>query len=84
MKKCTVCGKEVNRLDYGSLTIKAITKIKILGEYVKNKQKTLGLILCNECRVQITNDIMSRAMGTKKEEEVGCNHDCVNCDGARI
>lgn len=82
MKKCTVCGKQVNRLDYGSLTIKSITKMEILGEHVKNKQTTLGLILCNECRVQITNDIMNRVMGAK--EEKGCNHDCASCDGARI
>ena len=83
MKKCTICGEKVNRLDYGTLKIKANTKIEILGEYVKNKQTMLDLTLCNGCRVQITNDIMERIMGAKKKE-AGCNGDCANCDGARI
>ena len=82
MKKCTVCGAKINRLDYGTLHVKSVTKIEILGEYVKNKQTTLNLTLCNACRAQITNDIMERVMGAKKE--LGCDHDCANCDGARI
>lgn len=81
MKKCTVCGMDVNKLDYGRLKVKAITKIQILGESVKNKNTTLDLVLCNKCRAEIVDAIMGRVMQNK---EVGCSGDCANCDGARV
>ena len=82
MKKCTVCGMNVNKLDYGRLKVKAITNIQILGETVKNKNTTLDLILCNKCRAEIINNIMAQVMDAKKE--AGCTGDCAACDGARI
>ena len=82
MKKCTVCGMNVNKLDYGRLKVKAITKMQVLGESVKNKNTTLDLILCNKCRAEVINDIMARVMNAKNES--GCNGKCAECDGARI
>lgn len=72
---------DVNKLDYGRLKVKAITKIQILGESVKNKNTTLDLVLCNKCRAEIVDAIMGRVMQNK---EVGCSGDCTNCDGARL
>lgn len=82
MKKCTVCGKQIDRLDYGELKAKTVTKLEVLGEFVKNKQTTLSLILCKKCRTEITSDLVDRILHCK--DEVGCSHDCANCDGARI
>lgn len=82
MKKCTVCGMNVNKLDYGRLKVKAITNIQILGETVKNKNTTLDLVLCNKCRAVVINDLMEKVLSAKKE--IGCAGDCASCDGARI
>ena len=82
MKKCTVCGKQVDRLNYGDLEIRAITKIEVLGEKVKNKNTTLNLTLCSDCRLELSGKIMKEILGRK--EEVGCSGKCAECDGARI
>lgn len=83
MKKCTVCGMNVNKLDYGRLTVKAITRINVLGETIKNKNITLDLVLCNKCRAEFVNDILDRMLKAEKKE-TGCNGKCAECDGARI
>jgi hypothetical protein len=54
MKKCTVCGKQVDRLNYGDLKIRAITQIEVLGEKAKSKSTTLNLTLCKDCRTEIS------------------------------
>jgi hypothetical protein len=81
MKKCTVCGKQVDRLNYGDLKIRAITKIEVLGETVKNKETTLNLTLCKDCRTELSGKIMNEILERK---EVGCSGKCAECDGARI
>lgn len=82
MKKCTVCGRQVDRLNYGDLKIRAITKIEVLGETVKNKETTLNLTLCEDCRTDISGEIIDRIV--RQKEEVGCSGKCAECDGARI
>ena len=82
MKTCTVCGKNINKLEYGRLKVKTISNIQVLGETVKNKNTTLDLILCNKCRAHLISEIMNKVMDAKKE--IGCNGDCASCDGARI
>ena len=81
MKKCTVCGKQVDRLNYGDLKIRAITKIEVLGETVKNKETTLNLTLCKDCRTELSGKIMNEILERK---EVACSGKCAECDGARI
>ena len=81
MKKCTVCGKQVDPINYGDLKIRAITKIEVLGEKVKNKDTTLNLILCKDCRLELSGKIMDEILGRK---EVGCSGKCAECAGARI
>lgn len=82
MKKCTVCGKQVDPLNYGDLKIRAITKIEVLGETVKNKETTLNLTLCEDCRTDISGEIIDRIV--RQKEEVGCSGKCAECDGARL
>lgn len=82
MKKCTVCGMNVNKLEYGRLKVKTISNIQVLGETVKNKNTTLDLILCNKCRAAVISNIMTQVMNAKKE--TGCSGKCAECDGARI
>ncbi len=81
MKKCTVCGKQVDRLNYGDLKIREITQIEVLGEKVKSKNTTLNLTLCKDCRTEISGEIVKRVLERK---EVGCSGKCAECDGARI
>lgn len=82
MKKCTICGKPVDLLNYGGLKLHSITRMEILGEHVKNKETILNLVLCSKCRTEIAGEITEKVLNQKKE--IGCNHDCANCDGARI
>ena len=82
MKKCTVCGKQVDPLNYGDLKVRAITKIEVLGEKVKNKETTLNLILCKDCRLDISGKIMKEIL--ERKEGAGCSGKCAECDGARI
>ena len=81
MKKCTVCGKQVDRINYGDLKIREITQIKVLGEKVKSKNTTLNLTLCKDCRTEISGEIVKRVLERK---EVGCSGKCAECDGARL
>ena len=82
MKKCTVCGKQVDPLNYGDLEIRAITKIEVLGEKVKNKNTTLNITLCSDCRLELSGKIMKEIL--ERKEGVGCSGKCAECDGARI
>ncbi len=87
MKKCTVCGKQVDRINYGDLKIREITQIEVLGEKVKSKNTTLNLTLCKDCRTEISGEIIKRVLDRKEagdHKEIGCKGDCANCDGARI
>lgn len=63
--KCTVCGMEVNKLDYGRLKMKSQTNIKVLDEIVKNKQITLDLKLCEKCRDELQALIVNKLMDHK-------------------
>ena len=60
--KCTVCGFEVKKLDYGRLRLQKVTKVNVLGEHIKNKETTLDLILCNSCRDRIQADLITKAI----------------------
>lgn len=118
--KCTVCGNRVNKLEYGRLRIQSVTVINVLNEKVKNKETTMDLTLCNNCRMKISGELINKVLQKPKEaiqnhdistmeylmehpeivgigttpteenglpetlEDPNCNHDCANCDGARI
>lgn len=88
MKKCTVCGKQVDRLNYGDLKVRTITQIEVLGEKVKNKETTLNLTLCKDCRGNLSGLIVDTILKSREPEanevEVGCSGKCAECDGARL
>ena len=87
MKKCTVCGKQVDRLNYGDLKIREITQIEVLGEKVKSKNTTLNLTLCKDCRTEISGEIVKKVLERKEagdHKEIGCSGKCAECDGARL
>lgn len=96
--KCTVCGMEVNKLDYGRLKMKSQTNIKVLDEVVKNKQITLDLKLCEKCRDELQSLIVNKLLDHKTtpqdhdldavryalQNDGGCmEQHCSNCDGCR-
>lgn len=96
--KCSVCGYEANKLDYGRLKMKSQTNIAVLDEVIKNKQTTLDLKLCNKCRDELQALIVNKILDHKaimlpadhdieairyQLEHDDCNHECGSCDGCR-
>lgn len=79
--KCTICGFEITKLDYGKLRVTARTRIKVLDQHIKNKQTMLDLDLCGKCRNEMVALITQKAM--EREGKSSCTNDCGSCDICR-